>query len=226
MANQPHKRLGKGAACKKQRPAERSRERAEKAPCAHPTVTKGTAERNSTHSCRKHGIHSRKVGNVPTDTRQNLAMPRTFHCVIYLLGSIRNHSVSQRAFASRHGGKAHGFALYGRHRVAGIKGRLCFIKRKDKRYISNNRNFKQKNIAFLRRKRTSCKNKWTFSRFESCFVFFFSRFSGKSQSLSTLATGSAPRTRRHAPERTRTGASRTQRLCISCLHPSPPHPIL
>lgn len=46
-------------------------------------------------------------------------MPRTFHCVIYLLGSIRNHSVSQRAFASQHGEKAHGFALYGRHRVAG-----------------------------------------------------------------------------------------------------------
>ena len=95
---------------------------------------------------------------------QNLAMPRTFHCVIYLLGSIRNHSVSQRAFASQHGEKAHGFALYGRHRVAGIKGRLCFIKRKDKRYISNNRNFKQKNIAFLRRKRTNGKNLWTFSR--------------------------------------------------------------
>ena len=103
------------------------------------------------------------------------------------------------------------------------KGRLCFIKRKDKRYISNNRNFKQKNIGFLRRKRTVGKNLWTFSRFESCFVFFFPRFSGKSRSLSTLATGSAPRTRRHAPERTRTGASRTQRLCISCLHPSPPY---
>ena len=65
------------------------------------------------------------------------------------LGSIRNHSVSQRAFASQHGEKAHGFALYGRHRVAGIKGRLCFIKRKDKGYISNNRNFKQKNIDFF-----------------------------------------------------------------------------
>ena len=166
-----------------------SRERAEKAPCAHPTVTKGTTERNSAQSSRKRGIHSRKVCNVPTDTRQNLAMPRTFHCVIYLLGSIRNHSVSQRAFASEHGEKAHGFTLYGRHRVAGKKERLCFIKRKDKRYISNNRNFKQKNIAFLRRKRTTGKNKWTFSRFESCFVFFFSRFSGKSRSLSTLATG-------------------------------------
>ena len=115
-------------------------------------------------------------------------MPRTFHCVIYLLGSIRNHSVSQRAFASQHGEKAHGFALYGRHRVAGIKGRLCFIKRKYKQYISNDRNFKQKNTAFLRRKRTDGKNLWTFSRFESCFVFFFSRFSGKSGSLSILAT--------------------------------------
>ena len=103
------------------------------------------------------------------------------------------------------------------------RGRLCFVKRKDKRYISNNRNFKQKNIAFLRQKRTSCKNKWTFSRFESCFLFFFSLLSGKSRSLSILATGGAPRTRRHAPERTRTGASRTQRLRISCLHPSPLH---
>ena len=153
-------------------------------------------------------------------------MPRTFHCVIYLLGSIRNHSVSQRAFASQHGEKAHGFALYGRHRVAGIKGRLCFIKRKDKQYISNNRNFKQKKYRFSSAKRTTDKNLWTFSRFESCFVFFFSRFSGKSRSLSTLATGGAPRTRRHTRERTRTGASRTQRLRISCLHPSPLHLIL
>ena len=110
-------------------------------------------------------------------------------CLTPNVGWTRNHSVSQRAFASRHGEKSHGFALYGRHRVAGIKGRLCFIKRKDKGYISNNRNFKQKNIAFLRQKRTSCKNKWTFSRIESSFVFFFSRFSEKSRSLSTLATG-------------------------------------
>ena len=103
------------------------------------------------------------------------------------------------------------------------KGRLCFIKRKDKGYISNNRNFKQKNTAFLRQKRTAGKNLWTFPRIESCFVFFLSRLSGKSRSLSALVAGGAPRTRRHAPERTRTGASRTQRLCISCLHPSPPH---
>ena len=149
--------------------------------------------------------------------------PRTRHGLTHLLGRMRNHSLSQRAFASQHGEKSHGFALYGRHRVAGIKGRLCFIKRKDKQYISNNRNFNQKNTAFLRQERTSGKNKWTFSRIESCFVFFFSRFSRKSRSLSTLATGGAPRTRRHAPERTRTGASRTQRLRISCLHPSPLH---
>lgn len=110
-------------------------------------------------------------------------------CLTPNVGWTRNHSVSQRAFASQHGEKAHGFALYGRHRVAGIKGRLCFIKRKGKGYISNNRNFKQKNIDFLRQKRTVGKNLWTFSRLESCFVFFFSRFSGNSRSLSTLATG-------------------------------------
>ena len=149
-------------------------------------------------------------------------MPRTFHCVIYLLGSIRNHSVSQRAFASQHGEKAHGFALYGRHRVAG-KREGCVLSSAKINDTFRIIAISNRKIPVFFEKRTVGKNLWTFSRFESCFVFFFPRFSGKSRSLSTLATGSAPRTRRHAPERTRTGASRTQRLCISCLHPSPPY---
>lgn len=48
-----------------------------------------------------------------------LITPRTRHGLTHLLDKMRNHSVSQRAFASRHGEKSHGFALYGRHRVAG-----------------------------------------------------------------------------------------------------------
>ena len=52
------------------------------------------------------------------------------------------------------------------------KGRLCFIKRKDKRYISNNRNFKQENIGFLRRKRTAAKTCGLF--LDSSLVLCFS----------------------------------------------------
>ena len=92
---------------------------------------------------------------------------------------MRNHSVSQRAFASQHGEKAHGFALYGRHRVAGIKGRLCFIKRKGKVYISNNRNFKQKNIDFFSMKENSRQKLVDFFSIRVLFCVFLLSFQRK-----------------------------------------------
>lgn len=107
------------------------------------------------------------------------------------------------------------------------RGRLCFIKRKDKRYISNNRNFKQKKISlFFDEKEQVAKTSGLF--LESSLVLCFSSLvSAESRNPFPRSPPAAvSHTRRHARERTRTGASRTQRLCISCLHPSPPHPTL
>lgn len=65
---------------REQRPAERSRERVEKSSCAHPTVTKGTAERNSTQwskarqSTRGKSVMSRRTHSTLGNTT-NTAIP-------------------------------------------------------------------------------------------------------------------------------------------------------
>ena len=150
-------------------------------------------------------------------------MPRTFHCVIYLLGSIRNHSVSQRAFASQHGEKAHGFALYGRHRVAG-KGEVCVLSS-----AKINNTFRMIAISsrkislFFDEKERTAKTCGLF--LDSSLVLCFSSLvsAERRDDFPRSPPMAVSHTRRHARERTCTGASRTQRLCISCLHPSPLH---
>ena len=150
-------------------------------------------------------------------------MPRTFHCVIYLLGSIRNHSVSQRAFASQHGEKAHGFALYGRHRVAGKREGCVLSSAKVKNIFRIIAISSRKISLFFDEKERVAKTSGLF--LESSLVLCFSSLvSAESRDPFPRSPPAAvSHTRRHARERTRTGASRTQRLCISCLHPSPPH---
>ena len=150
-------------------------------------------------------------------------MPRTFHCVIYLLESIRNHSVSQRAFASQHGEKAHGFALYGRHRVAGKREGCVLSSAKVKNIFRIIAISSRKISLFFDEKERVAKTSGLF--LDSSLVLCFSSLvSAESRdSFPHSSPTAAPHTRRHARERTRTGASRTQRLCISCLHPSPLH---
>lgn len=150
-------------------------------------------------------------------------MPRTFHCVIYLLGSIRNHSVSQRAFASQHGEKAHGFALYGRHRVAGKREGCVLSSAKIKDTFRIIAISSRKISIFFEEKEQSEKTCGLF--LDSSLVLCFSSLvSAESRDPFPHSPPTAvSHTRRHARERTRTGASRTQRLCISCLHPSPLH---
>ena len=150
-------------------------------------------------------------------------MPRTFHCVIYLLGSIRNHSVSQRAFASQHGEKAHGFALYGRHRVAGKREGCVLSSAKINDTFRIIAISSRKISIFFDKKERTAKTSGFF--LDSSLVLCFSSLvSAESRAPFPHSPPAAvSRTRRHARERTRTGASRTQRLCISCLHPSPPH---
>lgn len=56
--------------------------------------------------------------------------------------------------------------------MAGIKGRLCFIKRKGKGYISNNRNFKQKTSVLFEEKEHPAKTCGLF--LDSSLVLCFS----------------------------------------------------
>ena len=103
----------------------------------------------------------------------------------------------------------------------GMKGKLCFIKRKSKILISNNRIFREKNISFFENREKSNENLWTFFRNVPPFLFFLPAFGEKTP---------VPSPPRHSPflppqlrtrGRTRPCASRTQRVRNSCLHPSP-----
>ena len=103
----------------------------------------------------------------------------------------------------------------------GMKGKLCFIKRKSNTLVSNNRIFREKNISFFENRERLNKNLWTFFRNSPSFLFFLPIFLGND------ARSFPPR---HSPflppqlltrGRTRPCASRTQRVRNSCLHPSP-----
>ena len=103
----------------------------------------------------------------------------------------------------------------------GMKGKLCFIKRKGMILISNNRIFREKNISFFENREKSNENLWTFFRNAPSFLFFLPAFWEKTP---------VPSPPQHSPflppqlrtrGRTRPCASRTQRVRNSCLHPSP-----
>ena len=57
-----------------------------------------------------------------------------------------------------------------------MKGKLCFIKRKSKTLVSNNRIFYEKNISFFENRERSNKNLWTFLRNAPSFLFFLPFF--------------------------------------------------
>ena len=59
-----------------------------------------------------------------------------------------------------------------------MKGKLCFIKRKSKSLVSNNRIFHKKNISFFENRERSNKNLWTFFRNAPSFLFFLPFFWG------------------------------------------------
>ena len=59
-----------------------------------------------------------------------------------------------------------------------MKGKLCFIKRKSKTLVSNNRIFHEKNISFFENRERSNKNLWTFLRNFPSFLFFLPIFWG------------------------------------------------
>ena len=68
------------------------------------------------------------------------------------------------------------------------KGKLCFVKRKGKYFVSNNRTFAKENILIFRNCGVGSKNLWTFSRITTCFAKNPALFWGKQSSLFRMLT--------------------------------------
>ena len=60
----------------------------------------------------------------------------------------------------------------------GMKGKLCFIKRKSRNLVSNDRIFCKKNIPFFEHRERPNENLWTFLRNSPSFLFFLPIFWG------------------------------------------------
>ena len=78
----------------------------------------------------------------------------------------------------------------------GMKGKLCFIKRKSKDLVSNCRIFLKKNISFFENRERTNKNLWTFFRNAPSFLCFLPAFWEKtpvpSLTVSPTVFSSAP----------------------------------
>ena len=78
----------------------------------------------------------------------------------------------------------------------GMKGKLCFIKRKGKILVSNNRIFCEENVSFFEGGERPNENLWTFLRNTPSFLFFLPIFGGNdARSFPTLplaVSSSAP----------------------------------
>ena len=94
----------------------------------------------------------------------------------------------------------------------GMKGKLCFIKRKSKDLVSNCRRFCEKNVSFFEDGERSNKNLWTFFRNAPSFFFFLPAFLEKtpvpSLTLSpTVSSSAQPYARTDTPLRIAHSAS-------------------
>ena len=78
----------------------------------------------------------------------------------------------------------------------GMKGKLCFVKRKSKTLVSNGRIFREKNASFFEGMERVNENLWTFLRNSPSFLFFLSAFFEKtpvpSPTMSRPVSSSAP----------------------------------
>ena len=78
----------------------------------------------------------------------------------------------------------------------GMKGRLCFVKRKSKNLVSNYRRFCEKNVSIFENREKSNKNLWTFFRNVPSFLFFLPAFFEKtpvpSPTMTLAVSSSAP----------------------------------
>ena len=103
----------------------------------------------------------------------------------------------------------------------GMKGKLCFIKRKSKSLVSNYRRFCEENVSIFENREKSNKNLRTFFRNAPSFLFFLSAFLKRRPFLRPPCHSPFPHPHLRTRERTRPCASRTQRVRNSYLHPSP-----
>ena len=103
----------------------------------------------------------------------------------------------------------------------GMKGKLCFIKRKNRNLVSNGLIFREKNASFFEGMEKLNENLWTFLRNFPSFLFFLPIFGEKRHAPSRSCRSPFPPPPLRTRERTRPYASRTQRVRNSCLHPSP-----
>ena len=76
------------------------------------------------------------------------------------------------------------------------EGKLCFIKRKSKNLVSNDRIFREKNVSFFENRERTNKNLWTFFRNAPSFFFFLPVFLEKtpvpSPTVTSTVSSSAP----------------------------------
>lgn len=68
----------------------------------------------------------------------------------------------------------------------GMKGKLCFIKRKSENLVSNGRGFCEKNVSIFENGERSNKNLWTFLRNVPSFLFFLPAFFEKTPVPSSI----------------------------------------
>ena len=78
----------------------------------------------------------------------------------------------------------------------GMKGKLCFIKRKSKDLVSNSRRFCEKNVSIFEDRERLNENLWTFLRNAPSFLFFLPAFFEKtpvpSPTMTLAVSSSAP----------------------------------
>ena len=103
----------------------------------------------------------------------------------------------------------------------GMKGKLCFIKRKSKNLVSNDRIFCGKNVSFFEHRERLNENLWTFLRNAPSFLFILPFFGETTHASSHPCHSPFLPPHLLTRGRTRPCASRTQRVRNSCLHPSP-----
>ena len=92
------------------------------------------------------------------------------------------------------------------------EGKLCFVKRKSKDLVSNDRIFREKNISFFENRERTNKNLWTFLRNTPSFFFFLPAFLEKTPVPSltvspTVSSSAQPYARTDTPLRIAHSAS-------------------
>ena len=92
------------------------------------------------------------------------------------------------------------------------EGKLCFVKRKSKDLVSNDRIFREKNISFFENRERTNKNLWTFLRNTPSFFFILPAFLEKTPVPSltvspTVSSSAQPYARTDTPLRIAHSAS-------------------